>query len=141
MTPAGVPPACGLATAGCAAQAGLVACVDDLFATDGACGTAVPHVRFTHFTALPPPNDFQADCFAESPCTASATEVRAALDTDGNLLIPIGWSGVLVSLDGDPVARLIHTLIGSPLPFQIPAQATAPTTPCACRSASRSPPA
>ena len=80
VTPAGAPPACGLATAPCSAQSGLLACVDALYANDGACGTAVPNGRFTHFTALPPPNDYQADCFKEGPpCTASAPMLRAAL--------------------------------------------------------------
>lgn len=123
ITAAGAPPACGLATGTCAAQGGLLACVDALYANDGACGSAVPDARFTHFTALPPPNDFQADCFREGPpCTATATETRAAIDAAGNLLIPMGWGGVLVQDGGVPVPRLIRTRFGSPLPFTIPAQ-------------------
>jgi hypothetical protein len=66
VTKQGQPPACGLATASCAAQSGLIACVDTFYANDGACGTAVPNVTFPSFTALPPPNDFQADCFRRS---------------------------------------------------------------------------
>jgi hypothetical protein len=53
VTAVGAPPACGLATAGCGAQAGLIACIDELYANDGACGKTVPHAQFTHFTALP----------------------------------------------------------------------------------------
>ena len=123
VTPAGAPPACGLASATCGAQSGLLACVDALHANDGACGTAVPHGQFAHFTALPPPNDYQAACFREGPpCTATAPTLRAALDADGNLLIPMGWGGVLVADAGVPVPRLIRTRIKSPLPFAIPDQ-------------------
>jgi hypothetical protein len=47
---------------------------------------------------------------------------RAALDAAGNLLIPMGWGGVLVADGGVPVPRLIRTRIASPLPFQVPDQ-------------------
>ena len=123
VTAAGAPPACGLATGTCTAQAGLIACVDQLFANDGDCGTAVANATFANFTALPPPNDYQADCFRESPpCTATATEVRAAVDGEGNLLIPMGWGGVLVADAGVPVPRLVRTRLASPLPFTVPGQ-------------------
>jgi len=123
VTAAGTPPACGLATGTCAAQTGLVACVDQFFASDGACGTAVENATFATFTALPPPNDYQADCFTDDPpCTATATEVRAAVDGAGNLLMPMGWGGVLVADAGVPVPRLVRTRLGSPLPFSVPGQ-------------------
>ena len=123
VTAAGAPPACGLATGSCAAQSGVIACIDELYANDGACGTTVLDRRFPHFTALPPPNDFQADCFREDPpCTATAVSTRAAVDGAGNLLIPMGWGGVLVR-DGDvPVPRLIRARIGAPLPLAVPGQ-------------------
>jgi hypothetical protein len=124
VTAAGAPPACGLATGTCAGQGGLLACVDGFYANDGACGTAVPNATFPSFTALPPPNDFQADCFdASPPCTATATAVRGALDSAGNVLFPMGWGGVLVANGSVPVPRLIRTRIGSPLPFEVPDQA------------------
>jgi hypothetical protein len=123
VTPVGEPPACGLATAPCSAQSGLIACVDQLYANDGACGTSVPHGQFTSFTALPPPNDYQADCFTnDPPCTGTATTVKAALDAAGNVLIPVGWGGVLVRDGSVPVPRLIRTRIASPLPFDVPDQ-------------------
>jgi hypothetical protein len=123
VTAADAPPACGLATGACAGQGGLLACVDGLYANDGACGTSVANATFPSFTALPPPNDFQADCFASSPpCTATATTVRGALDSAGNVLFPMGWAGVLVADQGVPVPRLIRTRIASPLPFEIPDQ-------------------
>jgi len=111
---------CGLANAGCAGQSGLIACVDDFFANDGACGTSVANQTFPSFTALPPPNDYQADCFRESPpCTTTATELRGGLDVDGNLLLPFNWSGVLVSDDGVPAPRLLRARIKAPVPLAI----------------------
>ncbi len=124
VTAAGAPVACGLATAPCSGQAGLLACIDALYANDGACGTAVPDARFSSFTALPPPNDFQADCFKEGPpCTATATATRMAVDAAGNLLMPLGWGGILVRDAGVPVPRLIRTRFESPFAFTVPAQA------------------
>jgi hypothetical protein len=123
VTAAGQPLPCGLATASCASTPGLTACIDEYFANDGACGTGVPLETFPTFTALPPPNDYAADCFRESPpCTALAEEVRAALDRDGNLLLPVNWQGILVRNAGVPVPRLLRTRIKSPLPFQAPDQ-------------------
>ena len=123
VTAASAAPACGLATGSCATQSGVIACVDELYANDGACGTTALDRRFPHFTALPPPNDFQADCFREDPpCTATAVSTRAAVDSAGNLLLPMGWGGVLVR-DGDvPVPRLIRARIGAPLPIAVPGQ-------------------
>jgi Tol biopolymer transport system component len=125
VTAPGNPLPCGLATSACADQSGLIACIDNYFANDGACGTSVPNQRFTGFTALPPPNDYQADCFREiPPCTASATEVRAAVDAAGNLLMPTAWHGILVRDQGIPVPRLLRARIKAPPPlsFQIPDQ-------------------
>ena len=122
----GVPPGglpCAVANTPCAGQTELVACIDDFFANDGACGRAVAHPTFKHFTALPPPNDYQADCFAGSPpCTASASppQVRAALDRAGNLLVPVAWQGVLVRDENIPVPRLVRARVRSPLPLEVP---------------------
>ncbi|MBY0277560.1 hypothetical protein K2Z84_19680 [Candidatus Binatia bacterium] len=123
VTEARTAPACGLATGSCAAQSGVIACVDELYANDGACGTDSLDRRFSHFTALPPPNDFQADCFREDPpCTATASSTRAAVDRAGNLLLPMGWGGVLVRDGTVPVPRLIRARIGAPLPIEVPDQ-------------------
>ena len=115
---------CGLASADCAGQSGLIACVDDFFANDGACGTAVAHGTFSHFTALPAPNDYSLDCFREDPpCDLDAGgALRFAADTQGNLLLPIAWQGVLVP-GGVPVPRLLRARLKSPLPVAIPNQA------------------
>ena len=123
VTPKAAALPCQLATQTCSAQSGLLACVDELYANDGACGTTARNPVFGHFTALPLPNDFASDCFRDAPpCTASATEVRAAVDQDGNLLLPMQWQGVLTRDQGLPVPRLIRTRLESPLPLVIPEQ-------------------
>ena len=129
VTAPGDPLPCGLATASCAAQTGLVACIDDFFASDGACGTAVAEPTFDHFTALPPPNNYADDCFSEAttgpppngPCTANATGLRFALDKDGNLLLPVAWQNILIP-GPVPIPRLLRARFKSPLPFSIPDQ-------------------
>jgi hypothetical protein len=123
VTPQGAPLPCALASETCAEQTGLLACIDGLYANDGACGTTAPDALFPSFTALPVTNDYQADCFAGAPpCTATATEVRAALDAEGNLLMPFLWRGVLTSDQGLPVPRLVRFRTKSPLPFTVPGQ-------------------
>jgi hypothetical protein len=120
VTAPGDPLPCGLAAQTCADQSGLLACIDDYYANDGACGTTTELATFPSFTALPPPNNYQADCFADSPpCTATATEVRAALDSAGNLLMPVDWSGVLVRNGNVPVPRLMRAQIKSPVPVSL----------------------
>src|SRR5690606_5358602 len=121
VSPVAAGPACGLATGTCTTQSGLVACIDQLYADDGACGRAAPDFEFASFTALPVPNDFQAECSTASPpCTRTLAEVRGAIDASGNLLMPMSWGGVLVDDGGVPVPRLIRTRTKSPLPFAVP---------------------
>ena len=113
---------CGLLSAPCAEGTGLLACVDDLFAADGTC-EANPHPTFPHFTALPSPNAFQADCFRDKPpCTGTAPEVRLAVDAGGNLLLPVNWQGILASEAGTPVPRLLRATLKLPFTFQIPSR-------------------
>ena len=102
---------CAVATASCAAQAGVFACVDALLA-DGTCAS-VPDPTFPHFTALPPPNNYAALCtapaFPEGPCTgAAAGTARLTVDTEGNLLVPVDWSGILYRRHAVPVPRLLQ---------------------------------
>ncbi len=112
---------CGLATQSCSAQSGLFVCIDNYYANDGACGTGTPLATFPSFTAMPPPNDYQAVCVDDSPpCTGNATSVRAALDADGNVLTPFQWSGILVRDAGVPVPRLLKNRIKSPVAFDLP---------------------
>jgi Tol biopolymer transport system component len=114
---------CQLASTPCGSAPGLIACIDDFFANDGACGTATPNGVFPHFTALPPPNDYRADCFNQAPpCVASATELRGALDSAGNVLVPMNWEGILVP-GSTPIPRLLNVRIESPIPFALPDQA------------------
>ena len=123
VTPAGAALPCGLVTSSCAAQAGklgLVACVDDLYAPDGTCQPNLAGT-FSHFTALPPPNDFQADCYSTNPpCTATASEIRFAVDRDGNLLFPVHWQGVLPTGSTRPVPRTLRVTVRPPVPITIP---------------------
>lgn len=119
---------CGLATAACADQSGLRACIDDFYANDGACGTTVPLGAFTHFTALPPPNAYETDCYKlgptddpSGPCNPTAPNLRFGVDVAGNLLLPVSWQGVLVP-SAVPVPRLLRTRFLSPLPFSVPSQ-------------------
>lgn len=122
-TRVGDPLACDVAQTGCTRDGGLVACVGSIFADDGACGTAPVNPTFGHFVALPPPNDFAAACFQDSPpCTTTAVEVRAAIDESGNLLLPMAWGGILATDGPVPVPRLLRTQFKSPLPFRIPDQ-------------------
>lgn len=114
---------CGLAGATCQSQAaalGLIACVDQVFARDGTCQPH-PDPTFTHFTALPPPTDYETTCHAESPpCTATTNETRLTLDADGNLLIPVHWQGILVHDATSPVPRLLRTTLKPPVPITLP---------------------
>lgn len=108
----GAPLPCDLASVPCAGRAGLLACVDTLFSLDGSCGTT-PDVTFGHFTALPPPNDFQALCAEPNPpCTGLAPEIHFTIDADGNILLPMDWRGILLAQDPAmqdlPIARLLR---------------------------------
>jgi Tol biopolymer transport system component len=123
VTAAGKALPCQLAAAPCSGQPDLIACIDDFFANDGACGTATANGVFPHFTALPQPNDYRADCFNQvPPCVPSATELRGAVDSAGNLLIPMNWEGILVP-GSTPIPRLLNVRIESPIPFALPDQA------------------
>ena len=107
VTRRGAPLPCELAEEPCAALDETVACVDALYESDGTCGRQ-PHALFSHFTALPPSNDYRALCVDPAPpCTGTATEVRFAIDADGNALIPMDWFGVLLGR-AVPIARLLH---------------------------------
>jgi hypothetical protein len=125
---------CDLAQSECtslvAGGRALVACVDQLFETDGTCETAAAHrhATFASFTALPPPNDSAAVCAAPSPpCTGTAAEVRVTTDVAGNVLLPFDYRGVLLRTEGIPVPRLVRgvtsldAFAGAPFdPIQVP---------------------
>lgn len=112
VTPVGQPFPCESALTECrnALNPTLLVCIDELLA-DGTCAR-VPHQQFAGgLTALPPPNDYAAICsapaFPDGPCTAEQTESRLAVDRDGNLLVPVDWTGVLVRDAEVPVPRLL----------------------------------
>jgi cysteine-rich repeat protein len=116
---------CGLATTRCADAAGLVACLDEFYEIDGTCRTEAlgTDAAFAGFTALPPPNSYQAVCSTAGTCTGTADEVHFTVDARGNLLVPFDWSGVRVFLDGVPVPRLVRGRTS------VPAFASAPGVP------------
>jgi cysteine-rich repeat protein len=110
VTPVTEPLPLGLAAARCAETPGLTACIDELYARDGTCETTPAHVdpTFGHFTALPPPNDYQALCETpNTPCTGLQDEVRFTVDAAGNALVPMEYRGVLIHADRIPVPRLV----------------------------------
>jgi hypothetical protein len=116
VTASDAPLACGIST--CAAAAGTLACVDDLFRNTGACEPRVPSRVFPAFTALPPPNQYARECTEESPpCDAllGAQELRAAVDVGGNVLLPVVWDGIRAELDGIPAARLVEATLALPI--------------------------
>lgn len=120
--------ACSIATDGCNPRAEFRICIDTLLA-GGTCAE-VPHSQFSTFTALPPPNDYAALCrtpaFPSGPCTGAQSRTRLTVDGDGNLLVPIDWSGVLVRRDEVPVPRLLQAssatraFPGAAAPIQVP---------------------
>src|SRR4029078_3947202 len=103
---------CGLANASCAGQAAsTVACIDDLYAADGTCAATL-EPTFPHFIALPLPNDYGGQCFADNPVPCNTTpaiqQTRYTVDTFGNLLMPINWRGLLVTQGSPPLAHLMY---------------------------------
>lgn len=91
----------------CDDLANVVVCVDRLFGPG--CAHDVAGDPFSSFTALPPPNDYRAMCDTpNTPCTGLATEVRFAIDRDGNVLMPVDWQGILLRRDQVPIARLVR---------------------------------
>ena len=111
VTPRTDPLPCGLVAGTCTGQAGLTACLDDLYEIDGSCRKLVDFT-FPHFTALPPPNRYDRVCttpsvFDGGPCVGDAAEVHLTVDTKGNLLIPVDWQGVLVP-SAIPVPRTLR---------------------------------
>ncbi len=127
VTTTGAPLPCGLAHNGCASIV-ADACIDALYATNGTCDTS-PHEVFPHFTALPPPNDFQALCTDPSPpCRGSSTDLRFTIDAAGNVLLPVDRRG-LRRAHGVPPPRLprggptYEAFPGRGLPISVPSRA------------------
>ncbi len=122
VTAVGAPAPIALLTGGCATQSGLVACVDDLFAANGTCQPTLD-ATFPHFTALPIVNDYSTLCFQDTPCDATASEMRFTVDTLGNLLIPMDWTRVLANQIDLPVPRLLRATAFSPILLPTPPSA------------------
>lgn len=112
---------CKLARLSCNEIQGTSICVDKFFQDYGACDTGTRPTTFQHFTALPRPNSFSAGCFqSEEICEASESSLRLAADPEGNLFLPVDWSGILAEQDDFPVPRIVRSVIQSPFPFSIP---------------------
>jgi cysteine-rich repeat protein len=103
---------CDLATVRCADSTDpLSACIDELYAADGACLNDPTHLdpTFAGFTGLPPLNLFSA---LVSPATS---EVRFTTDKAGNLLVPGDWHDLLVRMNGSPFPRIVRGQFGLPI--------------------------
>jgi hypothetical protein len=126
VSESGAPLPCGLATGSCSDQTGLIACVGELFRIDGTCEPN-PHEEFTHFTSLPPPNNYRALCIEPAAICSPApnAEIHFTIDADGNMLVPVDWRGILPEPDLPP-ARLvrgqlaIEAFAGSAEPIRVP---------------------
>jgi cysteine-rich repeat protein len=139
VTPVSAPLPFALASARCADTPGLVACIDELYERDGTCATGADHVdpTFGHFTALPPPNDYQGLCLTTAPAgpcepgriPVEKRELRFSVDAAGNALVPMDYRGVLVQSDRIPIPRLLlggtalEAFAGSGAPVQLPSNA------------------
>jgi hypothetical protein len=113
VTAAGAPLPCALATTRCADAGdlpGLVACLDELYRRDeSTCQTADADrdPTFSHFTALPPVNDYRTILAAPGGGDA---EIRFALDSSGAALIPIDWRGALIEKTSSAITRQLRGL-------------------------------
>ena len=106
VTPSSAALPCQIATQRCAdVLTGMAACVDEIYAQDGTCrtGTAQRDSTFSHFTALPPPNDI--DALVNAP---GITEARFTVDASGNVLVPMDYQKILVRIGGRPFPRLVR---------------------------------
>lgn len=98
---------CDLAARACPGDGAPLACVDRLYEADGSC-EQTPDATFSHFTALPPPNDYRELCTDPVEiCRGPGTGVLlGAQDLAGNLLLPMDWAGIRVDR-AVPVPRLL----------------------------------
>lgn len=116
VTDASAPLQCGISS--CDGATGTIACIDTFYRGGGGCAAAAPEAVFPSFTALPPPNLYAQECVEEQPPCAAVLadeEIRFALDSRGNILLPFVWDGIRAILDGTPVARLVTSTIAAPI--------------------------
>ena len=108
----------------CAAQSGLLACIDELYANDGACGTTAPDDVFPRFTALPVAERLREPTASTSRRRAPRSRPRCAPRSTPTATCSCRSSGggVLTRDQGLPVPRLIRFRTKSPLPFTVPEQ-------------------
>lgn len=120
---AGIP--CALTQASCAeliGTAGLPVCVDELLREPRCPGAAAPSLQardatFGQFTALPVPVSYAA------LASGASDEIQLAVDADGNLLLPIDWTGIR---SGPSLASIVQgktgltAFVDSSAPLHVP---------------------
>jgi hypothetical protein len=105
----------GLATTSCRnfQLSGLFACIDELFANDGApCAPNPPiHPDFAAVTALPSQNNFRKMCTKNTPdkapplCGGHTTDpdsINYTLDVSGNVLLNMDWHDIIHGIARNP---------------------------------------
>jgi hypothetical protein len=65
-----------------------------------------PETNFQQFTVLPPPNPFQTIVDALTANPPTPTQALATLDGNGDLLVPVDWTGSIAG-SGVPIATLV----------------------------------
>jgi len=114
---------CDLASVRCAdSNDPLSACIDELYAPDGACLNDRTHIdpTFGSFTGLP-----KLNVFGDLVNKPKTTEVRFTTDAAGNLLIPGDWKDVLVrDASGTPYPVMVR----GQFPLQIPLPSASPVS-------------
>ena len=72
-------------------------------------------LRPSHRAAATERLPIRAGVSSQPPCTATASNMRLAVDADGDLLLPMGWTGVLADDNGVPVPRILRATWAAPI--------------------------
>ena len=84
-----------------AGSGGWHVCADDLFES---ASCSPNHPTFPTLTMLPPWNDFKKMCFEKHCELDPKRTLQYAIDSDGNMLVPVNWSTLLAVCPGNPPA-------------------------------------
>lgn len=98
-----------------------IVCIDRLIdPAESACAASpAEYAIFPTFVALPEALDFRESCFSGEVCDPIETEIRMAADENGNLLLPVDWTGVLQQTSSLPIPRLISGRVRAPFPINL----------------------